>query len=311
MPHTSSPKITLESSLKAIEIENFLDRYFYRPVAFRIALILRHTFVTPNMITILSIFFGVFAGYHFYSTEITVNAFGVLLLIIANILDCVDGQLARLTGIKSKIGRILDGFAGDLWFLSVYFFISLRLMNEGWPIYIFIVAILSAFSHSRQAAIADYFKNLHLYFVKGAAGSEFDEYEAIQKKFEQLTWKNDFWEKFFLHFYRFYTRKQERMLPEILKLRHVMAIEFPDTLPKEITDDFKKMTKNAIRWMHLFAFNGRTPVLFLSVLLGIPWVYFLFEIIVLNISLLLSVKHYRQISNTLIHSIAEGKYAKG
>lgn len=48
----------------------------------------------------------------------------------ANILDCVDGQLARLTGIKSAIGRILDGFAGDIWFASIYVGFALRLSHE-------------------------------------------------------------------------------------------------------------------------------------------------------------------------------------
>lgn len=56
----------------------------------------------------------------FYFDNIIYTICGILLLIFANILDCVDGQLARLTGIKSAIGRILDGFAGDLWFASIY-----------------------------------------------------------------------------------------------------------------------------------------------------------------------------------------------
>ena len=36
-----------------------------------------------------------------------------------------------MTGKKSLLGRILDGFAGDVWFFSIYFFISLRLTHLG------------------------------------------------------------------------------------------------------------------------------------------------------------------------------------
>lgn len=101
-----------EASLKSIETENKIDRIFYRPIGFRIARMLRGTGITPNMITVISIFVGAAVGFMFYHDNLTYNICGILLLVFANILDCVDGQLARLTGIKSAIGRILDGFAG-------------------------------------------------------------------------------------------------------------------------------------------------------------------------------------------------------
>ena len=45
-----------ESSLKSIETENIVDRTFYRPIGFKIAKLLKNTSITPNMITVLSIF---------------------------------------------------------------------------------------------------------------------------------------------------------------------------------------------------------------------------------------------------------------
>jgi len=111
-------KKSFESSLKSIETENFLDRIFYRPIGYRIALLLSKTPITPNVVTIISIFVGVFAGILLYYQNIYINLIGFALLVVANILDCVDGQLARLTGIKSAAGRILDGLAGDVpWVL--------------------------------------------------------------------------------------------------------------------------------------------------------------------------------------------------
>ena len=47
-----------------------------------------------------------------------------------------------------------------------------------------------------------------------------------------------------------------------------------------------------MRYIDLLTFNGRTIVMFIVVLVGEVWVYFLYEIIVLNIVLLLSMcKH--------------------
>jgi hypothetical protein len=119
-----------EASLKSIETENKIDRIFYRPIGFRIARMLRGTGITPNMITVISIFVGAAVGFMFYHDNLTYNICGILLLVFANILDCVDGQLARLTGIKSAIGRILDGFAGDIWFASIYIGFALRLSHD-------------------------------------------------------------------------------------------------------------------------------------------------------------------------------------
>lgn len=50
----------------------------------------------------------------------------MLLLIWANSFDSADGQLARMTHNYSRIGRILDGMAGDIWFATIYVAICLR-----------------------------------------------------------------------------------------------------------------------------------------------------------------------------------------
>ena len=119
-----------EASLKSIETENKIDRIFYRPIGFRIARMLRGTGITPNMVTVVSIFVGAAVGFFFYHDDLIYNVCGILLLVCANILDCVGGQLARLTGIKSAIGRILDGFAGDIWFTCIYVGFALRLSHD-------------------------------------------------------------------------------------------------------------------------------------------------------------------------------------
>jgi hypothetical protein len=165
-------------------------------------------------------------------------------------------------------------------------------------------------SHSRQASIADYFKNLHLYFLKGATGSEFDESSKLLEKYRQMPWKGNRIEKFFLYFYRHYTRSQENMAPSVFKLRRLMSERYPTMIPAKLTADFKQKSALAIQWMHLLAFNGRTPFLFLVVLLDVPALYFGFEIVLLNLALILSIRHYGRISRSIIQSIETGEYGK-
>ena len=51
----------------------------------------------------------------------------------ANFYDSCDGQLARMTGKKTLWGRMLDGFAGDIWFFTIYIAIVARLWNQNIP----------------------------------------------------------------------------------------------------------------------------------------------------------------------------------
>ena len=65
--------------------------------------------ITPNAVTIASIVLGAYAGRLFYFRDLGLNLLGVLLWVIADTFDSADGQLARMTNHKSKLGRILDG----------------------------------------------------------------------------------------------------------------------------------------------------------------------------------------------------------
>lgn len=141
---------------------------------------------------------------------------GILLLIVANWLDCADGQLARMTGKKTLIGRVLDGFAGDLWFFSIYFFICLRLTSQpapwggDWGVWIWLIAAFSGFyCHARQCSLADYYRNIHLFFVYGKNGSELDRTSRQRERMNSLKWcSSDWFEKLYLFFYIRYTRSQ-------------------------------------------------------------------------------------------------------
>ena len=102
---------SLESTLKSLDTEEFIDIHFYRPIGYQWALFFNKLGVSPNSITIASIFIGIAAGICFYFQSLAINVIGMLLLIWANSYDSADGQLARMTGQKSALGRILDGYA--------------------------------------------------------------------------------------------------------------------------------------------------------------------------------------------------------
>ncbi len=123
----------LRASFKSMDTEEWLDIYFTRPIGLAFALFWHRLGVTPNTITILSIFLGIGAGVMFFFTDTLHNIIGIVLLMLANFCDSTDGQLARLTRQQSMKGRCLDGFAGDVWFFSIYLAIVLRLWYQQYP----------------------------------------------------------------------------------------------------------------------------------------------------------------------------------
>lgn len=286
-----------EASLKSIETENFVDRIFYRPIGFRIAKALRNTGITPNMITVISIFVGAAAGFFFYKTDIVYNIIGILFLIMANILDCVDGQLARLTGIKSKIGRILDGFAGDIWFASIYIGFALRLSEQTGCYWFFALAVMSGMSHLFQANITDYYKTLHLYFISKDKGAEFQSIEQIEAQHKQLKYGVA---KFFYFLYRWYSLLQVKVTPTLQKMLKQMHSLYGDDIPENIRIEFRKKSKALMKYIDLMTFNGRTIIMFVIVLSGEVYLYYLYEILVLNAVLFFCMKKHEQICASFI-----------
>ena len=277
-----------EASLKSIETENYIDRYFFRPIGFVLAKLLSKTRITPNMITVLSIFAGAAAGPLFYFNQLRLTLAGILCLLMANILDCVDGQLARMTGIKSKIGRILDGMAGDIWFTLIYVFLALRLKNEWGAWLFFIPAVLSGASHFVQSNITDYYKTLHLFFINKEKGSEFQKYDAVYAEYQQM---KPGIQKILFFLYLAYTALQEKVTPRLQQMLYHLQSKYGDDIPEDIRLDFRRQSSRLMKSsIDFMTFNGRVVVLIAAVLTGFVWFYFVYEIVILNIVLLLSVR---------------------
>ena len=297
----------LDATLKSKDTEEWLDIHFTRPLGYAWALFFNKFNIHPNVVTILSIILGVAAGYCFYYPDTLHTVIGILLLIWANIYDSTDGQLARMKGKKTRWGRMLDGFAGDLWFSAIYLAICLRLYDE-WGMTIFIIAALSGFVfHSSQCQLADYYRNIHLYFLKGAEGSELDTFRQQREILHSLPWKHNFWWKMFLYFYGNYTHAQERMTPNFQDLKVVLKTRYNGSIPQDFRDKFLNGSRPLMKYTNILTFNTRAIALYISLLIGEPQYYFYFEIIVLTV-IYFYMRHRHEamcgrMCNELIHTM--------
>lgn len=299
MSETETKGAGIASTYKSMDTEERFDILFNRPVGYLWALFFKKLHVHPNVVTILSILLGAAAGYMFYFDDWRCNLLGVFLLVWANHYDSADGQLARITGQKTIWGRILDGFAGDVWFFSIYFFICLRL-TPTWGIWIWLLAALSGLiCHSKQCALADYYRNIHLYFLKGEQGSELDSSRQQRHLFRSRPWKGNFWYKAFLYFYGNYTESQEKMTPRFQRFFEVVRETYGRQVPQSLRDKFRAGSLPLMKYANILTFNTRALVLYVSVLAGFPWVYFVFEVTVMNVLFFYMRARHERLCRTL------------
>ena len=301
-----------KASLKSSETEDWLDLHVIRPFCYYCALAFARFDVHPNTVTIWSMIIGAasaifFACGSFYYSGwwgLGMNLIAIFLLMVADIFDCTDGQLARMTGKKSRLGRILDGVAGFTWFIPIYhglvyrFYLNhdiefswLGIANtqENVLIATAVVYVLGVISGvmgiAGQQRLADYYIQVHLFFLKGEKGSELDNSKRQQEIYDQMDSSTPKVERYFQKSYIDYTKKQEAVTPQFQNLLANLREKFGnmDNIPDAVRQDFLRQSRPVITLNGLLTFNFRSFWLFLFCLLDIPACNFLFEIFAMGL----------------------------
>ena len=300
------------ATLKSSETEDWLDLHVIRPFCYYCAVFFAKLDVHPNTITIWSMIIGAASAWFFAQGSfcyggtmgLVYNIIGIFLLMWGDIFDCTDGQLARMTGKKSRLGRILDGLAGFAWFFPIYFALVYRFYlhhdlefqwlgiennEQNTLIATGVVLVLAAISGlwglQGQQRLADYYIQVHLFFQKGEKGSELDNSVRQKEIYEQMPKETPFYERWFQQSYIEYTKKQENVTPEFQKLMAKLREKYgsTDNIPQEVRDEIRRNSLPLMKWNGLLTFNFREFWLFLFCLIDIPVGNFLWEIIGMGI----------------------------
>ena len=295
-----------QATLKSSETEDWLDLHVIRPVCYYLAVIFAKLGIHPNTVTIASMFIGagsaIFFGcasYYYGGPEgLVFNIIAIVLLMIADIFDCTDGQLARMTGKKSRLGRILDGAAGFTWFVPIYHALVWRFylhhdIEFAWfgiadtqQNAIIATLIVYAFGLwsgivgiAGQQRLADYYINVHLFFLKGEKGSELDNSKRQREIYEGMTSATPLVERLFQKSYIDYTLNQEKVTPEFQRLMGKLSEKYGsvDKMPQSLRDEFRRHSLPLMKWNGLLTFNFRSFWLFLFCMIDLPAMNFVFE----------------------------------
>lgn len=120
--------------------DGLVDRRLNRPLGRNLTKCLLATPVSPNMVSIVSILLGIAGGFCFASTLPMGGVAGAVLLQLSAVIDCVDGDLARVLFKESVFGKWLDLVGDQVVHLFVLAGIPVGLARAGWEAPWFLLA---------------------------------------------------------------------------------------------------------------------------------------------------------------------------
>jgi hypothetical protein len=293
-----------KSSLKAVEVEEILDLVLFRPLAF---IFVKATFsfnIKPDQVSVVAMIFGSTAGVLFGFGSFTLVITGAVLYFLSNVLDCADGQIARLKHNGTKVGRIVDGFIDYIVSTFVFLGIAFGLVNQFsqgninlWGnsflqinpyIYIWLLSIAGGISSAMQAFYFDFYRNKFLEVAFGKASGildEINEFTEEKRKFTEDPKYANFMEKILINVYLWYSRLQLNIQKD-----HENNKNKPDA------KEYYRKNKLLLR---LWSFMGSTTHITLCVIFGFMnnlEAFLIFCILPLNL-LMLSLYFIQRIVN--------------
>ena len=92
-------------------------------------------------------------------------------------------------------------------------------------------------------------------------------------------------------------------------LRRELAKRFPNgRIPQSFRDAFRRKSLPLMKYTNILSFNWRTIALFVSLFLMMPWLYFAFELVVLNILMVYMITRHEKICRQFTRELEDGKY---
>ena len=243
-----------KASLKLIEVEELLDLFFYRPLAFLFVKAVYKTNLTPNQITSIALVVGMIGGvFYFFNTHLAISI-GAVLLIIYDVLDCSDGMIARLKKNGTFFGRVLDGIADYFVTVTVYLGIGFGFVsNSENPLLYWVLLVLAGASNIIHAGTVDFYRNKFLDFAfnrDATLGESLKEFEEESEKLNKS--KGKYFQKFVVWIYLKYSSAQLT----------ASADKDSSDVVKYDRDDYLKRNK---RILHFWTYLGPTTELTLII----------------------------------------------
>lgn len=123
--------MTAPTAPPPLVLDEPVDRWFSRPLARLVVPLLARTSLTANQVTGLASLVGASSG---AALALRQGVLFAALTAVFLVLDCCDGQLARLRGGGGLLGRVIDGLGDYVTGISIHIGLIVWLAyDNGWP----------------------------------------------------------------------------------------------------------------------------------------------------------------------------------
>lgn len=265
------------------EIEEATNLYIIHPISRVLVTVFAKLGVHPNLVSAVGIVFGGLAAtayFHYDQWEMALAGF--LLMIGWHVMDGADGQLARLTGKTSEMGKALDGLVDHLSFVMVYVGLSLASASVfGNRIWWF--AVVAGVSHVIQASTYEFQRQMYDYWAIGKESARPVMPEEFRAGMTSRTGMARFFSATLLTYLRIQNRvagADPRLVARLESLKHSGQGE-------NVREAYRGANLSAVKAWSVLCSNYRTIGIFVACLAKSPLYFFLFEIVFLNAALVL------------------------
>ncbi|MCK5057021.1 MAG: CDP-alcohol phosphatidyltransferase family protein [Candidatus Aminicenantes bacterium] len=214
-----------KESLKDASVEDTMDLFVFRPIAFIIVKLIYHLPVTPNQLSIMAILTGIVSGFFFAFGTPSSFLYAGLFYALAHIFDCCDGMIARLKKNGTFIGRIIDGFADYTTTTAVFVGFNLGLYRANFDFLVtpWILVAATGFCMIVHNIIIDYYRSEFMAHALNIVNSTQADRERFRAELKELNReKGRYFSKLVIWVYLGYSQIQ------LIKKKEKIAYD-PDT----------------------------------------------------------------------------------
>lgn len=275
---------------KPRELQGWSNRVLFHPLSRRLATALVPTPVTPNMVSVFGAGMVAAAGalYALVGTPAAI-ALGLALHLGWHVVDGADGQLARMSGRASPSGEIVDGLCDYLSHAVVYTLLATVLDDHigwaAWPI-----ALGAGISRALQSVFAESGRRTYQWWAYDVPWlqTETAQGNGIGVKLSRV-----------------YLGAWRRMsAPTQAVNALVLAAERDPARRARIAAIAREEGRRTLPLLAALGANPRTLLLGLSMFAGSPLWFFLLELVVLNVVLVLAIVQGARVGRQILARIA-------
>jgi phosphatidylserine synthase len=284
---------------RPLELQDWLNRYLYHPLAARLARLLKPTGISPNAVSVAGALMVWAAAYAYTAIAWPQGAIlGFALHLLWHVVDGADGDLARLTGKTSPTGELVDGVCDYSGHFVLYIALAAMLDDQiggwAWPL-----TAAAGASHIAQTNHAETQRRAYLWWAYGVPWLKHAQ-AAGDEVFKAGNW-------FTLTFgwmARDYLKLANIMTPHMARIDAIVAEAAGERARLVLIRRLaKRSARRSLAFQKAVGPNPRTLILGASMVLGSPLWYFLAEVLLLNAVLLASVRHHNAVGRRLAEKL--------